>query len=93
MRDITESCQTILETFNWGNNYEKLWKISEEWQIHLNNLIKFSDTRFANSKQFSFKSILMHIGPILTCLDEFISKAVQNRSGAEASDSKVGSGQ
>ena len=89
LKNMIETGHQIFETFNWGNNYEKLRKVSEEWKLKFRSLSNFSETRFANSKRFVFKNILLYLGPIINCLDDWIKAAEENRTNLEASNYKV----
>ena len=75
--------------FNWGSNYEKFREATAAWRLSLSNLLNFSDTRFANSKRKVFKNIHHQFAPIISSLDDKIEAGENNRSGLEASDSKV----
>ena len=82
-------CQQIFSTFNWGHNYEKFREAKALWRLTLSNLVNFSDTRFANSNRKVFLNIHHQFAPIISCLDDQIDAGVRNKSGLEASDSKV----
>ena len=89
LQDIISVCQTIFKLFNWGANYEKFCEATAIWRLSLSNLVNFSDTRFANSKRKVFKNIHHQFAPIISVLDDKIAAGESNRSGLEASDSKV----
>ena len=65
--------------FQVGANYEKFCEAAASWKLSLSNLVNFSDTRFANSK-----NIHHQFAPIILCLKEQIEAGRQNRSGLEA---------
>ena len=83
--DITTICQQIFNTFNWCAYYEKFTDAKALWKLSLSNLVKFSDTRFANSKRHVYKIIHHEFAPIITCLEA----AVTNRSGEETSNARI----
>lgn len=87
--DITTICQQIFNTFNWGANYEKFREATTLWKLSLSNLVKFSETRFANSKRKVYKNIHHEFAPIITCLEDSIMAAVTNRSGEETSNARI----
>ena len=89
LKEMIALCQQIFSTFNWGANYEKFREATALWRLTLNNLVNFSDTRFANSKRKVFLNIHHQFAPIITCLDDEIDAGVRNMSGLEASDYKV----
>ncbi len=89
LQGMISYCQQIFNTFNWGANYEKFREATALWRLTLSNLVNFSDTRFANSKRNVFKNIHHQFAPIISCLEAQIIAGVRNRSGMEASDSKV----
>ena len=89
LQDMISSCQQIFKTFNWGANYEKFREATVLWKLALSNLVNFSDTRFANSKRKVFKNIHHQFAAIMSCLEDQIQAGVRNRSGMEASDSKI----
>eukprot|EP00794_Sanderia_malayensis_P006751 gene6751-7509_t len=47
--DDTDVCSQLFRIFNWGQNHETLVEASVPWKLHLKDLVKFSETRFANS--------------------------------------------
>jgi hypothetical protein len=49
--DDTDVCSQLFRMFNWGQNHEKLVEASVLWKLHLKELVKFSETRFANSRR------------------------------------------
>ena len=89
LQDIISDCQAIFRTFNWGSRYKFFCEATALWRLSLSNLVNFSDTRFANSKRKVFKNIHHQFAPIISCLDDKIKAGEMNRSGLEASDSKV----
>ena len=58
--------------FNWGQNHEKLVEASVLWKLHLKELVKFSETRFANSRRQVYINIHHDLPAIITCLEEKI---------------------
>ena len=89
LQDMISICQQIFSTFNWGANYEKFREATALFKLTLSNLVNFSDTRFANSKRKVFKNIHYQFAAIISCLDDQVKAGVQNRSGCEASDTRV----
>lgn len=89
LRDMISHSQQIFNTFNWGANCEKFREATALWRLTLSNLVKFSDSRFANAKRKVFKNIHHQFTPIISCTKAQIMEGVRNRSGMEASDSKV----
>ena len=89
LQNMIAFCQQIFNLFNWGANYEKFREATAMWRLTLSNLVNFSDTRFVNSKRKVFLNINHEFAPIISFLDDQIDAGVRNRSGLEASDSRV----
>ena len=76
--DDTEVCSQLFRMFNWGKNHEKLVEASVLWKLHLKELVKFSETRFANSRRQVYINIHHDLPAIITCLEEKILLSHQN---------------
>ena len=74
--DITQVCQQLFHLFNWGANYEKLVQATALWKLHLRNLVRFSETRFANSRRQVYVNILHEFPAIVSCLEEQITNGL-----------------
>ena len=79
----------VFKLFNWGAKYEKLIEANALWKLKLLNLVTFCDTRFANSRRKVYLNIHHELGPIITCLNDFIEAAERNRFNLEAANSKI----
>ena len=78
--DDTDVCSQLFRMFNWGQNHEKPIEASVLWKFHLKELVKLSETRFANSRRQVYLNIHHDLPAIITCLEEKILLSHQNPS-------------
>ena len=83
LEDITDNCREMFTLFNWGANYEKLRDATALWNLNQNNLVNFSETRFANSKRKVYKNVHHEFAPIITCLEDKIKTSLKSRDQKE----------
>jgi hypothetical protein len=78
--DETDVCSQLFRMFNWGQNYEKLVEASVLWKLNLKDLVKNSETRFANSCRQVYINVHHDVAPLATCLEDKIAMSDQNPS-------------
>lgn len=78
--DDTDVCSQLFRLFNWGQNHEKLVEASVLWKLHLKDLVKFSETRFANSRRQVYINIHHDLQALVTCLEDKVALSYQSPS-------------
>eukprot|EP00794_Sanderia_malayensis_P014467 gene14467-15971_t len=78
--DDTDVCSQLFRLFNWGQNHEKLVEASVLWKLHLKDLVKFSETRFANSRRQVYVNVHHDLQALVTCLEDKVALSYQNPS-------------
>ena len=78
--DDTDVCSQLFRLFNWGQNHEKLVEASVLWKLHLKDLVKFSETRFANSRRQVYINVHHDLQALITCLEDKVALSYQNPS-------------
>ena len=70
LSSVLSVCQDLYHKFNWGQNFEHFLMAGEELDEVTINLVKTSETRFANSKRFVFTNVLRNLRVIVKCLQD-----------------------
>ena len=85
LTDLVNLCQDLYNRYNWGQSHEAYLQASDELDVHA-NLVRFSETRFANSKRFVFSRVFQAFATIIKCLTE---SQVQQVHGRAAKDKQM----
>ena len=86
---FNKTCQQIYGVFKWGASHVNLRNAALKLGIRPRNLVNFSETRFANSKRRVYQVIFEMFPAIIDCLNYYIKKGEDNRSGVEAANKDV----
>lgn len=72
--------KSIYSKFNWGKNYQNLVEMCEILEMTLRNLKNFSATRFPNSVQTVFDTLIHDFKPVFQCVKDMS----ENHSNVDA---------